>query len=123
MSFRDELYLLRMNMDCMRSCLAKLMENEEAKRNDLLEDLFEIDCDLKPIDLWIEAIFYVIYGQFIDHTENNNFRLSRCPFCSSFNVTAIPNSSGWCVECDSCHAEGPLETTRDAAEQEWNRRS
>lgn len=49
--------------------------------------------------------------------------LKPCPFCGSEDIGPILGEYGlWWVDCDSCHACGPLGDTELEAITAWNRR-
>lgn len=51
--------------------------------------------------------------------------LLPCPFCGSKDLEtnrAGEALDGFCVQCNSCSAEGPFRPTEAEAEQDWNKR-
>jgi uncharacterized protein YbaR (Trm112 family) len=49
-----------------------------------------------------------------------------CPFCAASDLTVLAVSTeevdnGFQVECDQCHAGGPIRLTKLEAQTAWNR--
>lgn len=57
-------------------------------------------------------------------TKRVSSKLWSCPFCGSDRVATrgvtTATRSGSAVECDSCGASGPIESSASRANGEWN---